>query len=143
MPGNLGTHLEQLRRAAPGGMIEEGPGIGGRRRVREARLPAGTISVAQMDQAKAAFLAAEARALPAGLEPNGAWSEMGPSRALYPFTELRNAFNYVPNEYVAAAAPPRSRSATSACRCDCRAYITPAGGGVWSTEDILATEPNW
>ena len=26
---------------------------------------------------------------------------------------------------------------------DCRAYITPAGGGVWSTKNALTGQPNW
>ena len=34
-----------------------------------------------------------------------------------------------------AAAPPRSRSATAARRACCRAWITPAGGGVWRTDE--------
>ena len=40
------------------------------------------------------------RDIPAG-DGGAAWESIGPSRALYPFTELRDSFSYVPNEYVA------------------------------------------
>ena len=75
--------------------------------------------------------------------PNGTWTSIGPSRALYPFTPLRNAFNYVPNEYVASGRTTAIAISHVCEPLDCRAWITAAGGGIWSTEDVLAAEPSW
>jgi hypothetical protein len=150
MPSALAAHIEALHRAAPGPVTEadrdkeeEGPGSSADAEFEKRAYPGQTISVAEEDAAKAAFQASAARALPAGLEPNGAWSEAGPSRALYPFTQFRDAFSYVPNEYVAGGRTT-SMAINQVCEpLDCRAYITAAGGGVWASEDVLATEPRW
>ncbi|MBA2477325.1 MAG: exo-alpha-sialidase [Sporichthyaceae bacterium] len=150
MPGALGSRLEQLRQAVPGqqGMDPEGPGSAEDEEFLQRAYPKEQISIAQMDRAKASFLAAEARVAP-GTEAavDGAaarvWTQAGPSRALYPFTKFRDAFNYVPNEYVAGG---RTTSITLSNVCkplNCRAWITAAGGGVWSTVDALAAEPSW
>ena len=142
LPGALGAHLEQLSRTSPGNQVEDGPGGAADYEFTKRAYPNQTISVAQMDRARAAFAATAARQID-GLEPNAAWTEIGPSRALYPFERFRDAFLYVPNEYVAAGRTTSIAISHVCRRLDCRAWITAAGGGIWSTEDILAAEPRW
>ncbi len=140
LPNATGAHLERLRQAAPGsdGMAPDGPGSAAQQEFLERAYPADTISIAQVDRSKAAFSSAERRFR--GAER---WTSVGPSEALYPFTEYRNAYNYVPNEYVAGG---RVTSLDISPDCNnllCRAYATPAGGGVWGTLNILAPQPKW
>ncbi|MEV4280074.1 sialidase family protein [Actinoplanes xinjiangensis] len=143
MPSALGAHLARVRQAAPNGGVLDTPGALGQGEFDERAYPADTISVAQVDRSRSAFAAADARAVPAGRSHQGRWTNIGPSEALYPFTEFRNAYSYVPNAYVAGGRTT-SIAITKQCRPGfCRAYITPAGGGVWATLDILAKKPKW
>ena len=119
-----------------------GTRIGRRAGVPERAFPADTISVAQAERSMNAFGSAFGRPFPGGKGKKGVWTNVGPSQALYPFTELRNAFNYVPNEYVAGGGPRRWPSATCAC-VPVPAWITPAGGGVWGTLNVLSSKPKW
>ncbi|HEU4422141.1 MAG TPA: exo-alpha-sialidase [Pilimelia sp.] len=152
MPTALAAHMEKLRQAMPGsgGMAPEGPGSAAVAEYLKRAYPADAISLAQADATKAAVTRAVGRPLVEETDTTlraagGArkWVSVGPSRAVYPFTPLRNAFNYVPNEYVAGG---RTTSITLSPRCgygNCRAWITPAGGGIWRTENILAAKPKW
>jgi hypothetical protein len=145
MPNALGLHLEQLREAVPGdsGMSPEGPGSAADAAFLERAYPGTTISIRQMDTAKAAYDTARRRPVPAGRAKTGVWTNVGPSQAVYPDTEFRNAYSYVPNEYVAGG---RTTSIAISHRCqpgDCQAWITPAGGGIWRTRNILADQPDW
>jgi hypothetical protein len=145
LPNALGGHLERLQRSVPGdaGMSPEGPGSAADAAFEARAYPGDTISVAQMDAAKRSFRKAEGRLNPGVSGGRGSWSNIGPSRALYPRTPYRNSFNYVPNEYVAGGRTT-SIAVSNVCRPgNCRAWITPAGGGVWRTSDILAAEPYW
>ena len=108
-PGGLAAHLDELTRAAPQGQeILEGPGSAAEAEFLKRAYPAATISMAKVEAAKESF----AQVLRTTAARNSAlgrrearaaarWAKFGPSRALYPFTELRNASNYVPNRYVA------------------------------------------
>ncbi|NJP34042.1 exo-alpha-sialidase [Micromonospora thermarum] len=140
MPSALGAHLERLRQAAPGndGMSPDGPGGAAQQEFMERAYPANDISIAEVDRAKAAYAAAEKR-----FRGSQSWTSVGPSEALYPFTEFRNAFNYVPNEYVAGGRVTSLDISPDCNQLLCRAYATPAGGGVWGTLNILAAEPKW
>ncbi|HEX2416845.1 MAG TPA: sialidase family protein [Micromonosporaceae bacterium] len=145
MPGALGRHLELLKRSVPGnaGMAEEGPGSAADAAFLARAYPGETISIAEMDTAKGAYRKAEGRLTPGMAGGRGTWRNVGPSRALYPRTDFRNSFSYVPNEYVAGG---RTTSITISNVCrpgNCRAWITAAGGGVWRTSDITAAEPHW
>jgi hypothetical protein len=145
VPGRLAGHLERLKQAVPGnsGMSIEGPGSAADQAFRERAYPADTISVAQVDRSRSAYGTALARPFPTGRSQRNVWTNVGPSRALYPFTEFRNSFNYVPNEYVAGG---RTTSIAISHYCKswlCRAWITPAGGGIWGTLNILAPTPKW
>ncbi len=102
MPTALAGHLAKLKQAMPGngGMSAEGPGGAADQAFLNRAYPDTTISVAEMNDAREAFADAAGQPYRAG-EGDGRWETIGPSRALYPFTEFRNSFLYVPNEYVA------------------------------------------
>lgn len=145
VPGALSGHLQRLHQSVPGnsGMSLEGPGSAAGQEFLERAYPADTIRIAQVDKSKSAFKSAEGRAAPRGRLLGNTWTNVGPSEAVYPFTEYRNSFNYVPNEYVAGG---RVTSIDISPDCQpgfCRAYATPAGGGVWGTLNILAAQPRW
>nr|CAA9343991.1 MAG: GH74 [uncultured Nocardioidaceae bacterium] len=146
-PGALGAHLEQLRQTVPGdaGMPEEGPGAAAEAEFRKRAYPRETISVNMVEAAQQSFrqvLKTTSKAELQRLAP-GRWRNVGPSRALYPFTPFRNASNYVPNKYVAGGRTTDVAIADTCERGDCRMYITPAGGGVWRTDDALAQPVDW
>ncbi len=140
MPNALGAHLERLRQAVPGdgGMAPDGPGGAAQQEFLERAYPADAITIAQMDRSKAAYTAADKR-----FKGSKQWTNIGPDEALYPFTEYRNAYNYVPNEYVAGGRVTSIDISPDCNQLLCRAYVTPAGGGVWGTLNILAAEPKW
>jgi len=144
-PAALGRHLEKLKEALPGnqGMAEEGPSGAAEDEFLQRAFPADTISVANMDSARAAFLNAKGRPFPTGKGRPGTWVTVGPNDALYPFTSLRDSSNYVPNAYVAGGRTTSIALAASCTPGNCRAYITPAGGGVWRTKNALDGQPNW
>jgi hypothetical protein len=147
MPGKLAEHLEKLREAVPGnqGMAPEGPGVADAFDFFNRAYPGTTITMAQAEAAKTAFVQTKTRVLSAAAKarkPAG-WTKMGPSEALYPFTPLRNAFSYVPNEYTAGGRTTSIAISPICVTGNCRAWITPAGGGIWRTNDILAGTPTW
>lgn len=140
LPNALGAHLEQMRRSIPGndGMSVDGPGGAAQQEFLKRAYPANEVSLAEVDRSKAAFAAAERR-----FRGGQRWTNVGPSEAVYPFTEYRNAFSYVPNEYVAGGRVTSLDISPDCNRWLCRAYATPSGGGVWGTLNILAAEPKW
>jgi hypothetical protein len=143
-PIALGKHIEELHKAVPG--LEdsrEGPASAAEAEFIERAYPAETISVANMDSARAAFQKAQKRPFPKGKGRPGTWVSIGPSEALYPLTDFRTSFNYVPNAYVAGG---RTTSVTIAQTCrsgNCRMYITAAGGGVWRAKNAIDGQPQW
>jgi hypothetical protein len=144
-PTALARHLEQRRQAMPGnsGMALEGPGSAAAAEYLKRAYPDSAVAVSEIDTAKRAFTTSHNRGFPRGKAKKGTWQPVGPSQALYPDTPLRDSFNYVPNDYVAGG---RTTSITVSDRCwpgYCRAFITPAGGGVWRTDDILRQQPEW
>jgi len=145
MPLALERHLEELMEAVPGnqGMSIEGPGSAAEQAFREQAYPADTITVAQEQRSMNAFGQAFGRPFPARKAKKAAWTKVGPSQALYPFTELRNSFNYVPNAYVAGGRTTSIAISNVCLPFLCRAWITPAGGGIWGTLNILAAKPHW
>jgi hypothetical protein len=144
VPGNLAQHLERLREAVPGngGEPEEGPGSGAEAQFEARAYPDKTIAVSDMNAARASFKAVKSNAFPSGKNP-GTWVSVGPSTALYPFTPFRNSGNYVPNEYVAGGRTTSIAIADTCTAGNCRVYVTPAGGGMWRTDNALAAQPSW
>ncbi|MGH3131496.1 MAG: exo-alpha-sialidase, partial [Gaiellaceae bacterium] len=100
-PTALGNHLDALKQAVPGngGMAEEGPAGAAEFEFLQRAYPADSISLAAMEAARASFTATVSRGFPRG-NRHGQWTSIGPSKAIYPFTEFRNSSLYVPNEYV-------------------------------------------
>ncbi len=123
-------------------MSEEGPGGAADSEFMERAYPDTTISLAEMNGARAAFTDASGVAFRGG-EGDGRWRTIGPSRAVYPSSQFLNSFLYVPNEYVAGGRTT-SIALNDECRNSrCEAYITPAGGGVWRTKNILGNNVRW
>ncbi len=142
----LSRHQEELgllrALVGNGGEPAEGPGTAADQAFASRAYPADTISLAQSQRAQDAFTTVQARGAVASAAARP-WQPAGPSRALYPFKQLRNRDNYVPNTYVAGG---RTTSLAVAPTCRpgaCRMWVTPAGGGVWRTEDALAATPAW
>jgi hypothetical protein len=143
-PPALAGHLAKLKQALPpnGGMAEEGPGGAADSEFRERAYPDTTVSLAEMDGARAAFTDASGVPFRAG-ERDAIWKAIGPSRALYPRSDFLTSFLYVPNTYVAGGRTTSIALSDSCSAGRCEAYITPAGGGVWHTNNILGGEVKW
>ena len=83
-----------------GGEPNEGPGSYEEQQFAALAYPAADIPQAALAGAKSA--AAEKKGkFGTGKGQKGQWISVGPTEALYPATELRNSFSYVPNAYVA------------------------------------------
>ena len=101
-PTALGKHIEKLIESIPGREgFAEGPSSGYDAAYLARAYPSNTITVAQSQSATQAALTADLRDFPAGKGHKGTWVSIGPDTALYPATPLRNAFSYIPAEYVA------------------------------------------
>jgi hypothetical protein len=144
-PTALAGHLDKLREAVPGnqGMAGEGPAGAAEAAFLQRAYPDNTIALTDLAAARAAFTASQGRPFAKGIGAQGTWVPVGPSRALYPDTEFRNSFNYVPNAYVAGGRTTSIAIAGTCKRNDCRLYITPAGGGIWTTRNGLGANPDW
>ena len=142
-PPALAAHLAKLSQALPpnGGMSLEGPGGAAGGEFAERAYPDNTISVAEMEGARDAFTAAAARSQGKGNDAD--WEQIGPSRALYPRSDFLTSFLYVPNTYVAGGRTTSIAVEDECGKNDCEAYITPAGGGVWHTYNLLKKNVKW
>ncbi len=139
VPTALAAHLDALKEASPGKQgFTEGPSSAADAAFAERAYPDNTISLAEMTRAQSSFAAAERR----GKDNKNAWAPIGPSKALYPFERFRDSFLYVPNEYVAGGRTT-AIAIDDKCKKQCRTYITPAGGGIWRTENIFANHVKW
>ena len=159
MPAALASHLAKLSQSIPGNGGEpagesSGPGTSTAALEEFAQLayPKKDVPLSSLQAARSAFQTARARALhglAGGNHP--AWQQVGPETALYQFTPFRDAHSYVPQEYAAAG---RTTDLVIDPNCNmtpahgrhggkCRMWITPAGGGVWRTDNALAPNPNW
>lgn len=146
-PGHVraptGAQRDRFKQLVPGFKVEGGPWTGAEADFLARAYPADTISVEQMDAARAAFTAAQGRPFPSGKGRKGTWVSVGPSEALYPATPFRNSFLYVPAAYVAGGRTTAIAIAEKCTPGDCVLYITPAGGGIWRTKNALTGQPNW
>jgi hypothetical protein len=151
LPSALRSHIEKLMRTVP----NEGPvGSAADWRFMARAYPATDISVTKIENARAAheqhvanFAAISPRA---GAAIRGAaavapatWVSLGPTRALYPLSPFRGYFNYVPNAYEAGGRTTALAISPTCVPGNCRLWATPAGGGVWRTDDALKAFPTW
>jgi hypothetical protein len=151
LPPALRSHLEKLMQTVPG----EGPaGSAADWRFRARAYPATDISIEKIEGARAAheahvatFASVSAQAM-AGVRTAAAlapatWVSLGPTRALYPLSPFRGYFNYVPNSYDAGGRTTALAISPVCVPGNCRLWATPAGGGVWRTDDALKNLPTW
>ena len=103
MPPALGRHLETLAQAVPGlGGESERPGSAQAEKFLAMAYPDTDIPLARLEAARSAASNHKNKAFPTGKGRPGTWVTVGPSQALYPFTQFRSSFSYVPNTYVAS-----------------------------------------
>ena len=159
MPVALAKHLAQLQQAIPGkggepaGESAGGPGSSTATLEEFAQMayPNKDIPLSSLRAARSAFQTARARTPGHSPDHNRAsWEQVGPDTALYQFTPFRTARSYVPTEFAMAG---RTTDLAIDPNCGshqawgghgrCRMWITPAGGGVWRTENALARHPKW
>ena len=153
MPAALDRHLDQLSKSIPGNGGEpggEGPSAAGRSSAGmqafiELAYPKKDVPLSSIQAARQAFKRALRRGPGRG---HREWQQVGPETATYQFTPLRRAVDYVPNEYAAGGrttdlAIDPNCGARGHGNHGCRMWITPAGGGVWRTENALAQNVRW
>jgi hypothetical protein len=150
LPPALRGHIEKLMQTVP----NEGPaGSAADWRFMSRAYPASDISIDKIEGARAAhqqhlanFAAVSTQASAArgaaAIAP-ATWVSLGPTRALYPLSPFRGYFNYVPNAYEAGGRTTALAISPVCVPGNCRLYATPAGGGVWRTDDALKSVPTW
>jgi len=141
MPAALSAHLDQVAQALPsnGGEGNRGPGGADEAYLQALAYPGTDIPLAQMTTARSAASKAKGRSPSQG----ASWTSIGPSSALYPFSPLRTLPLYVPNSYVAAGRVTTLALAPTCQPGNCRLWVGEATGGIWRTNDALASQPAW
>lgn len=165
LPPALGRHMERLMQALPGngGESREGPGVAAAEHFAALAYPDVDVPLARLQRARQAFERVRDKGWGRSRRRGETWVSVGPSQALYPFTDLRNADGYVPNEYYAGGRatalvldPQCGRRPWRGFNDDdeddedrrdfrgrCRLWVFAAGGGVWRTNNALAERPRW
>jgi len=144
LPPTLGRHLEKLGQAIPGlGGESEGPGAAGSEKFLAMAYPDEDIPLARLNAARSAAAGHKSKRFPTGKGQPGSWVTVGPSQALYPFTQFRSSFSYVPNTYVASGRATAIAIDPSCAPGQCRLWVFAAGGGVWRTKNALSGQPSW
>jgi hypothetical protein len=101
------------------------------------------IPLARLQAARAAAATHKSKGFPTGKGRKGTWVTVGPSQALYPATEFRSSFSYVPNAYLASGRATAIAIDPNCAQGNCRLWVYAAGGGVWRTKNALSGQPNW
>jgi hypothetical protein len=158
LPAALSAHLAKLGQSIPGKGGEPagesssnapGSSTAGLEQFIELAYPKKDVPLSSIKAARRAIARAEARTSAIHTGPGPEWEQVGPETALYQFTPFRTARSYVPQEYAAGgrttdlAIDPNCGSHRLLRRGQCRMWITPAGGGVWRTNNALAPNPHW
>jgi hypothetical protein len=142
-PEVLAKHIAQLREAIPGNGGEGGPGSPEEEGFLQRAYPDADIPLARFETARAAAAAIQGRDFPTGKGRPGTFVTIGPSNAMYPFTQFRTSATYVPNAYAAGGRTVALAIAPNCKPGDCRLWVAPAGGGIWRTKNALTGEPSW
>ena len=143
-PAALARHMKRFE-SLPGleGMHPEGPGSANAERFLARAYPDDDIPLARIEGARSAAARLKGKDFPRGKGQPGTWISVGPSTALYPYTQFRSSFGYVPNTYAAGG---RATAIAIAPTCEpghCQLWIFAAGGGVWRTKNALSGQPHW
>jgi hypothetical protein len=145
-PPALAKHFKQRLQAIPGlgGESPNGPGSAEEEEFLALAYPESDVALEWLEGARASGQNLDAKPIrtSSGKTP-GVWLHLGPYKALYPFTEFRNSFGYVPNTYVAGGRATAVAIAPTCTQRRCRLWIFAAGGGVWRTNNALADRPQW
>ena len=147
-PAAVARHMDRFKKrfeSLPGfeGMSPDGPGSADAERFLARAFPDDDIPLARLEAERSAAARLKGKAFPSGKGRPGTWVAIGPSTALYPFTEFRSSSGYVPNAYVAGG---RATAVAISPTCDqghCRLWVFAAGGGLWRTKNALAGQPHW
>jgi hypothetical protein len=144
LPLALERHLERLR-PIPGNGGESPGGRGGAEAEKFFALayPQADVTLAQLSAARSAATRLHGKPFPTGKGRPGTWITIGPSQALYPATEFRNSFGYVPARYVAGGRATAVAIDPDCRPGHCRLWVSAAGGGIWRTRNALSGQPHW
>jgi hypothetical protein len=143
-PAAVARHMERFE-ALPGheGMNPEGPGSADAERFFARAFPDSDIPLDRLEAARSAAARLKGKAFPRGKGRPGTWVTIGPSTALYPSTQFRSSFSYVPNAYVAGGRVTAIAIDPTCAPGQCRLWVFAAGGGVWRTRNALSGQPSW
>ena len=102
MPAAVARHMKRFE-SLPGfeGMSADGPRSVGTERFLARAYPDVDIPLVRIERARGAAARLKGKDFPSGKGRPDTWISIGPSTALYPFTQFRSSFSYVPNTYVA------------------------------------------
>jgi hypothetical protein len=143
-PAAVARHMKKFE-ALPGveGMDPDGPGSADAERFMARAFPDTDIPLERIEAARSAVARLKGKDFPRGKGRPGTWVTVGPSTALYPASQFRSSFSYVPNAYVAGGRATAIAIDPSCSPGHCRLWVFAAGGGVWRTKNALSGQPNW
>jgi hypothetical protein len=141
LPAGIAHRLRQLQEATPGSEFNEGPANADADAFFARAYPATDIPLTRVTQARNADRQTRGRGFPTGRSGN--WASIGPTNALYQFTDFRTSSDYVPNAYLAGGRVTALVLDPSCSPARCRLWIAAAGGGIWRTDNALAGSPTW
>ncbi len=141
-PAALRGHLEELIQTRVGHDLGEGPGSAEDAKLAAMAYPADDIEAQTLAGMRTAAKATSADAA-VGEAATARWTSVGPTEAIYPATRFRNSGSYLPARYVAGGRTTAVAISPSCKPGSCLFYVGAAGGGIWRTKDVLASEPRW
>ena len=97
--------------------------------------PAAEVRMSDTLNAQNAWTKIKSKSPKAGVT---SWSLIGPSIAYYPGT-----LSFTGHDYIASGRTSALAIAPNCTQSKCRLYVGAAGGGIWRTDNGLATTPNW
>jgi hypothetical protein len=139
VPRKLAEHLEKLQQMMPGNDGLAPAGSYAEWAFQARAYPATDVSLGKIESARFAHLFHSAKGF--SEDQQNSWQSVGPSRALYPLFQFRT--RYVPAAYYAGGRTTAMALDPDCDREHCRLWVTPAGGGVWRTDNAFGEEQNW
>jgi hypothetical protein len=135
VPPALAKHLADT---LPEAMLEgmEGPTSAAEEHFQALAYPDSDVSLDKVTSAVQAFVAVKNRGQ--GKKTAGAWSLIGPSKAIYPAVLNRHNSEYVTSGRITSLALDPDCTLQK-----CTLWVGAAGGGVWRTTKALAGNGNW